>query len=291
MSKYVRYQPTISRHSDSNVDEDNWLHKFEKSLQKGGVQPKNVDNSLFYQINNIMNGRSKYPSVAAAVEDMKARSGLTDYLAKLNKISEEECTKNKKLASHNVYYQRGFDMGKYDAEKDQASDIVAGLRALKNPVPYEHWMEYAHGYIAGVQLSENDVNHELNIVKTVLNKHLKKASDQNNIIDKDIPIVIKKVPSIKNTLENYIRDTKGNISIPAIIEKIKSIHRGDISEDKDWDDDNLMKFVSKMNLEAKRDNPDNFQQYNNLGARDYDNNADIDPSNTDAFYALNPVKI
>lgn len=216
MSKYVRHQPVVSRQSDSNVDEDNWLSKIQKNLQKGGVQPKSVDNSLFYQINSIMNGKSKYPSVAAAVEDMKARSGLTDYLAKMNKISEETS--------------------------------------------------------------------EANSVK------LSTAEDTNQVIDKHVPLVIKKVPGIKNTLQNYIRDTKGNLPIPAIIEKIKSIHRNDVSEAKDWDDDLLTRLVSKMNLEAKRDNPDSFQQYSNLGVRDRENDSDVDPSNSDAFHSLNPVK-
>lgn len=205
MSKYVRYQPSISRHSDASLDEDNWLNKIQKGLEKGAVQPKSVDNSLFHQINSIMNGNSKYPSVAAAVEDMKERSGLTAYL---NKMSEEENLNNKKVAS--------------DSQ------------------------------------------------------------------EKNIPIVIQKAPSIKNTLENYIRDTKGNIPVPAIIEKLKSIHRNDVSDVKDWEDDMLIRLVSQKNLEAKRSNPDNMD-YNNLGIRD--DGSDIDPSNTDAFYALSPAKI
>lgn len=209
MSKYVRYQPAISRHSESNLDEDNWLNKIQKGLEKDAVQPKSVDNSLFHQINSIMNGRSKYPSVAAAVEDMKERSGLTAYLSK---ISEDDSS-NKKVASN-------------------GQDAPA--------------------------IQEN-------------------------------PTVIQKVPSIKNTLDNYIRDTKGNIPVPAIIDYLKSIHRNDVVDVKDWEDDRLIRLVSQKNLEAKSTNPDNMHQHNNLGVRD--NSADIDPSNTDAFYALNPAKI
>lgn len=207
MSKYNRHQPVVSRQSDNKIDEENWLSKLQKNLVKDAVQPKSVDNYLFHQINSIMNGKSKYPSVEAAVEDMMERSGVTAHLANMNKTSKET-SETTKVAE-----------------------------------------------------------------------------------DKDIPIVIKNVPSIRHTLENYIRDTKGNLPIPAIIDKVKSIHRNDISEAKDWDDDKLMRLISRMNLEAKRTNSDSFQQYQNLGSRDQSNDSDIDPSNLDAFHALNPVKL
>lgn len=207
MSKYNRHQPVISRQSDNKIDEENWLSKLQKNLVKDAVQPKNVDNYLFHQINSIMNGKSKYPSVEAAVEDMMNRSGVTAHLANMNKTSKET-SETAKVAE-----------------------------------------------------------------------------------DKETPIVIKNVPSIRHTLENYIRDTKGNLPVPAIIDKVRSIHRNDISEAKDWDDDKLMRLISRMNLEAKRTNSDSFQQYHNLGSRDQNNDSDIDPSNVDAFHALNPVKL
>lgn len=215
MNRYSRHQSVVNRNADENIGEDHWLKQFQKTLEKGAVQPKTQE-SFFDQINSIMNGsKSKYPSVAAAVEEMKERSGLMAYLNKV-KASEEK--------------------------------------------------------------PENMP---------------KKASDNQQAIDKKIkmmPIVIKKCPHIKNTLENYIRDTKGNLPVPAIIDKIKSIHQSDVSDAKDWDDDNLIRLVSGMNLKAKQDNPDMFQQDHNLGTRDEMNESEIDPSNTDAFNALNPVK-
>lgn len=212
MSKYVRYQPAVTRNSDENISEDHWLKQFEKSLQKGAVQPRNTQQSLFDQINTIMNRKSRYPSVEAAVEDMKERSGLTAYLDKVR--AEEE-----------------------------NSDTV------------------------------------------------KTAADQNEALDKKIPIVIKKHPSIRRTIENCVRDTKGNLPIPAIIERVRSIHQGDVSEAKDWDEDKLIYLVSNLNLEAKKNNPSTFEDYNNLGNRDTVSDQEVDPSNTDAFHALNPAKI
>lgn len=217
MSKYVRHQPAIQRQSDSQHDEDNWLNRFEKSLLKDAVQPKKTDSSLFEQINSIMNGKSKYPSVEAAVEEMKERSGLTAYLQSIKHSSEEDNT-SKKVAT---------------------------------------------------------------------------AADEQSAFDKKVemtPIVMKKNPQIQKTVENYIRDTKGNLPVPAIIEKIRGIHSKDVPDAKDWDDDKLIILVSKLNLAAKKDNPGGASDYSALGTRDPGSDSDIDPSNNDAFFALTPVK-
>jgi len=117
--------------------------------------------------------------------------------------------------------------------------------------------------------------------------------DEQQAIDKNvdmIPIVIKKCPTIMKTLENYINDTKGNFAVPAILEKIRSIHQGDVSDAKDWDDEKLIRLISRLNLKAKIDNPDSFKSYHNLGKRDVGSDSEVDPSNTDAFFALTPVK-
>jgi len=216
MSKYNRHQSIVSRHVDENIDGDHWLMQFEKKLHKDAVQPRSVDQSLFDQINNIMNNKatSKYTSVEAAVEDMKARSGLTAYLEKdFNKVSTKETSNSKKT-----------------------------------------------------------------------------ASDQNTKEDKTTPSVMTKCPAVKQTLENYIKDTKGNLPIPAIIDKIRSIHQNDVSDATDWDDEKLIRLVSKLNLIAKRDNPEVFQNYQNLGRREQMSESDFDQSNVDAFHSLNPVK-
>jgi|SRR5579885_560414 len=213
MSKYIRHQSVVSRHIDENIDGDHWLKQFEKKLHKDAVQPRQVDQSLFEQINSIMNTKSKYPSVEAAVEDMKARSGLTAYLEKARDMSK--------------------------LSKDESP-------------------------------------------------HKKTASDKKH--DDNMPVVIMKCPAIKHTLENYIRDTKGNLPIPAIVDKLKSIHHGDVSDAKDWDDDKLLHLVSRLNLNAKKNNPAVFENYSNLGTHEKMDDSEIDPSNMDAFHSLNPVK-
>ena len=84
-NKYSRHQSAINREADSHIDNDHWLKQFEKNLQKNAVQSRKVDQSLFEQINGIMNNKSKYKSVSAAVEDMMQRSGLIGHLQNINK--------------------------------------------------------------------------------------------------------------------------------------------------------------------------------------------------------------
>lgn len=131
----------------------------------------------------------------------------------------------------------------------------------------------------------------------------KTAADQNEDFDKKVPIepkqqsgyqlpkLVQENPAILHTLENYIRTTRGNLPIPAIIDKIRSIHRGDVADDKLWDDDDFVRLVSKLNLEAKTNNPASYENYNNLAVSDSDADSDIDPSNTDAFNVLMPAKL
>jgi hypothetical protein len=212
MSRYSRHTSVVSRQSDESIGEDHWLKQFQKSLQKGAVQPKSVDSSLFDQINSVMNGKSKYPSVAAAVQDMQERSGLTAYLDKVSKHTENS---SKKTASDNQ------------------------------------------------QATEKKI---------------------------EIPIVFKKCPQVKTTLENLIKKYNGNSVVPAIIDTLKNIHQKDVSEASDWEDENLIREVSRQNLIAKRDNPGSYENYSNLGSRDIDSNSDSDRSNTDAFNSLVPAK-
>lgn len=221
MSKYSRYNSIVSRNSDENVSEDHWLKQFEKTLQKGAVQSVSKD-SFYDQINAIIGGtKSKYSSVADAVEDMKERSGLMAYL---NKVKAAEDNIKNKIASDN---QDAFD---------KKIPIEGNPKVL-------------------------------------------------------LPIVIRKCPHVESTLKNFITSTRGNSSLPAIIDKIKSIHKSDVSNVEDFDSNDFMKYVSELNLKEKTKNPNTYENNHNLGKLDDLNDYDIDPSNTDAFNSLNPAKI
>ena len=206
MNKYSRHPAIFTTHSDE--------------LSKTAVLPKHVDSSLFDTMNAIMNGNQKYTSVAAAVEDMKNRSGLTDYL---NKKSQETLKK-------------------------------------------------------------------------------KTASDENYLLDKKIPMEVKSVekvkfpkvieicPQVKQTCENYISDTKGFMSIPAIVQKLKSIHNKDVTDSKLWDDNDLVIYISGLNLKQKANVNVDVTVDHNLGKEHFSDKSDIDPSNTQAFLTLEPAK-
>ena len=297
MSKYTRHQSAISRNTDEHISEDHWLKKFESSLQKGAVQPRSQQ-SVYDQINSIMNGtKSKYTTVQSAVDDMMARSGLTNYL----KVSNKQEIKAKTASED--YTQVGARDGKEDLDNQGfGSDILASIKSSKIPMPpsLEAWSQYAHGYKDGSKMSETHFVHEM---KKIQDYFSKRSTDQNNDIDKMIPVekkqqdtdtpdVMIENPSILKTLENCIKSNRGNLPVPTIISKLRSIHQNDISDDKKWDDDKLIRLVSKLNLEAKRNNPSNYENYNDLGSNDRDNaESDVDPSNTDAFNALMPAKI
>lgn len=183
--------------------EDYWLNELKSNLQKSAVQSKEKDDYLFNQINSIINGtKSKYSSVADAVEEMKERSGLTAYLTKV-KLSETNETK--KIAS------------------DSSSE----------------------------------------------------------------PVVFKNNSSIQKTLENYISSTKGNMPIPAILNKIMSIHKLDVPNPSEWEDPNLIKLISQLNLKEKAGNPHTYEVHSNLGLNESPDV--VSPENTDAWHHLLPA--
>lgn len=221
MSKQPRHQSVVSRQSDASSSDDHWLREFESKLQKTSVQPRG--NNLHDQISSIMNSKSKYPSVQAAVDDMMQRSGLTDYLQTKTSADEETSTSNK--------------------PRKTAQDT-----------------------------SNEAKDHKHKKLKT--------------------PDVIKEKPSIRRTLENIIKETKGNLSVPTVISRLRSLHAGDVSDDGAWEDEKLIRLVSHCNLTAKKNNPGSYDRFDDLGRGDHStSDRDIDPSNTDAFNALMPSKI
>lgn len=235
-NKYSRHQSIINREADAHIDEDHWLKQFEKNLQKSAVQSRRVDDSLFNQINSIMNNKSKYTSVSSAVEDMMQRSGLTDHLKNINKVSQEEAKTI--TASDPTFEEAELEVMKYAKKVEKAKKLHKSVEKVK---------------------------------------------------DLPLPKVIKEVPSILKTLENYIESTKGNLDIVAILEKVKDIHKSDVSNANDWDDENLLRLISDKKLKEQINKVDD-REHHNLGRPDtsIDN---FNDSNTDAFSALMPAKI
>ena len=157
MSKYTRYQSVISRNSDESIGEDNWLKQLEKSLEKAAVQPKSVDSSMFDQINSIMNSKSKYPSVAAAVEDMKERSGLKAYL---DKVSNDQAIAKKAGDENNAF-------NKKVKSKEIMPALFVACPKIKNT--FENYIRSRRGHL--------DVPAIIDTIRTMHSKDVSDAAD------------------------------------------------------------------------------------------------------------------
>ncbi len=137
-------------------------------------------------------------------------------------------------------------------------------------------------YLDNVKLSEEDTTNQAK--KTAQAMPPKKD-------DSKVPDIIKQKPSVLRTLENIIKETRGNMPVPAIISRLHALHAADIADEGAWEDDKLIRLVSQLNLQAKKDNPGSYDNYDQLGQGDHQNDADIDASNTDAFNILMPAKL
>src|SRR5271157_4529874 len=193
MTKYSRHQSSISRNTDEHVSEDHWLKQFEKSLQKGAVQPKSQQ-SLFDQISSVMNGTTpKYPSVQAAVDDMMQRSGLSNYL-KTSKDNEEDKVKTaqdrggnlfdrlldeiKKFVAVREWYNVGHAIGKLEkAEGNPAGsalDAITSFKHFHDPilkavrVPMTNWGDFTLGYCAGHASSSEQTKKQIDHIKRMM---------------------------------------------------------------------------------------------------------------------------
>jgi len=197
MRKYNnRYEYQISTVNGAKSREDSWLSELEDQLQKQAVQPRRVDQSMFEQINGIINGskNSKYRSVDEAVKEMQSRSGFLDYIKRAN---EDKNIKNNK------------------------------------------------------------------------------------------PKILIENPQIELTINNYCENTKGEHSLPAILEYIRGIHSSDVRDPSLWDEESLAKHIHEANQKNKVQHD---ESYHNLGKIHQDKNDAPDPANFDAFHGLMPVK-
>lgn len=115
-----------------------------------------------------------------------------------------------------------------------------------------------------------------------------KLSEKNITVKKasstEEPIIFSKHPEIKKTIENYVNSTSGYMSIPAILQKVMTLYKSDVLDLNTWEDPALVKFISRLNLEAKSKNVN--PNYSNLGI--VSDVKDFSPENTDAWHHLMP---
>lgn len=304
-NRYSRHQSVISREADSHIDENHWLKQFEKNLQKSAVQSRKVDQSLFEQINSIMgNSRSKYKSVSAAVEDMMQRSGLTDHLQNINKKSNEKINTKKasdineesllEQAKSAIKQKDWFTLGNALGELDKLNNsIISSVESIKKipvKIPSGQWLMYTAGYGEGAELSDEEKNQDiLNTQNALADISDKTASDKVEIKKNNkttVPSIFTQSPAVLNTLQNIIKDTKGHSPLPAVLQRIHSIHKNDIDL-KELESANVISYISNLILQ-ERQTHSSLQDYNNSNLGIRDNNVDMD-DNQDAWKALMPA--
>lgn len=185
----------IRTSKESQIISDLLFAELEKQLNKNAVKSRQQDSDLFSQINSVIKSKkSKFSSVAEAVEEMKERSGLNKFLRKAQAL---------KQASANVE-------------------------------------------------------------------------------------IFKVNPEVQQTIKNYIDETGGALPLQAIVEKLKSIYKNTISDDKLWVDENLLKYIAMVNTQVRTET-ENKEPSLNLGKNLFKNDTDTSESD-DIFKSLNPSK-
>lgn len=99
-----------------------------------------------------------------------------------------------------------------------------------------------------------------------------------------------KVPQLKQTIDNYIQSTNGNLLVPEILSYVKSLHKNDVPDMADWGSPALLTYINDKNTAEKKMHPDSVGLDHDLGRIDF-HDQEIDPSNTDALYSLNPAVV
>jgi hypothetical protein len=116
-------------------------------------------------------------------------------------------------------------------------------------------------------------------------------AEQQNTKRANIQVsLFEKVPQIKQTIDNYIQSTRGNLLVPEILSQIKSIHKNDVPDAADWGSPSLLTYINDKNISEKKMHPDMVGLDHDLGRVNY-HEEEIDPSNTDALHVLNPAVV
>lgn len=122
---------------------------------------------------------------------------------------------------------------------------------------------------------------------TAYKKQLRAQNSQKTKIASTQVELFEKNPSIKQTIDNYIGSTKGNLSVPEIMTYVKGVHNNDVADNGVWQSPSLLTYVNERNIEEKKSHPDVVSDDSNLGKLQFTDD-DIDPSNLDALHILNP---
>ena len=215
-------------------------------------------------------GKRSLPSVIPSSSETDARlpvpfsSWMSEFAANLNKNSVQSRKED------SIYDQISSVM---NSHKPRYPSVEAAVRDMQER---SGLLDYRNSVQAAEKASTDKVKQAAEAIKA--NKEAKpKAFEMNR--------------QIQYTCDNYIEDSKGNLPIPAILDKVRSIHKHDVSDDKVWDDESLLKYMNEKNIEAKKKYPNMDDHSTSLGKTERQSEGDVDPANTNAFLGLMPTKV
>jgi hypothetical protein len=185
----------INRELDAKTEND-WANALEHELNKidkQAVKSKDTSvSSLFNQINSIVNRKSKYSSVEAAVKEMQERSGYASYLRKVESDTEKTTSKiaQTPFATENPHANIPQHMD--DSVSDDLPTVIKNHPAIKSTL--ENCISDTHGFlpipaiisrikaIHGHDISDDSLWEEEKFIRYVGNLNLKEKSNHEQYI-------------------------------------------------------------------------------------------------------------
>lgn len=195
------------------------------------------------------------PVIMPQSHDIERREVLPGWLSDFANNLAKQSVESKTRAQHSIYDQISSIMG----YKSKHSTVDAAVEDMKERSGLNHFTK----------------------LQSHAQEKVEKKSDNT-------PELFKTVPQLQMTATNYIESTRGNLPLPAIIDKLKTIHRSDVSNDAGWDDPKLIIWLNNKNIGEKKKHPNQDTNLHNLGKVPTFNDEEIDPSNDDALHALTP---
>lgn len=118
-----------------------------------------------------------------------------------------------------------------------------------------------HSKFSSVQEAVNDMMKRSGLISYLEDSNSNSPSIKSKVaeiknITSNLPDLFLNNKNIKQTLDNYIKNTKGNLPIQAIIERLRDIYYSKISQDDLWEDPKLADYIASQNHELSDDTRD-----------------------------------
>jgi len=187
-NKYFTRNSSIISRDESSFDRGDktpsWFNEYAAILEKDSAKSKKQDYSLFDQINSILGNKSKYSTVAEAVEDLQKRTGLYDILQKkqASDLKHGNIQLFKEIPVLKTYIDNYID----DRPGTSVEAVIHDLLKIKTikdklpqsddvPIEVKQYISYKIGEV-GASVPKND-NDNLELGKIDLSKDVAVVDD------------------------------------------------------------------------------------------------------------------